>query len=907
MMHWQYTPYILPVIIAAVISTALAVYVGRRRSAPGAVAFVVLTVAVAEWVLGYALELAGADLPTKIVWAKAQYLGIVTVPLAWLAFALYYTGRKSWLDRNWLVAAPLALLPLITLLLVWTNDAHHLIWQRISLDTAGPFLALDVAYGPWFWIHSAYSYLMLLLGTIWLIARFLRSPNLYRHQAGVLLVGVLAPWAGNALYLSGLSPIPNLDLTPFAFVLSGLALAWGLYRFRLLQIVPVARRAVVDGMADGVLVLNQQNRIVDFNPAAERIFGFPAATAIGRSAEVVFADCPHLLERYRDVLEMHAEIALPVRSRQGAADPGQGLGYYDLHISPLSDEDGQIIGRLVMLHDITARKQAEQAQRRIADRQTTLYEVLRAVAEHAAPNHVAQVAVKAIDQFAGWSNVVIAMPDEEGRHWIARAVGGRRSALDGLKLPIDEGLIGRAFSTGQTQSVPDVRANPDYIDRDPEVRSALAVPLRRAGRTLGVLSLESRRPAAFDADDVLLAESLAETVALALDNARLFERVVDERSRLQALIESSRDGIILIGADLRVLVTNAPALSFLRLPGQPEEWTGRPIQDALELLRNYAPEVVQAALTEMKRVQGGDGLPAEGEYQVLSRTISWQNLPVLAGTTPLGRLLVLRDVTDERMVEKMRDDLTHTMVHDLRNPLTAVFNALHLFRGDLAANLTTDQHHLLDIARNSSQRTLRLVNNILDVSRLEEGKMPMDREPVSMAELVAETVEAQSLLAADKNLSLESDVSASLPLAWADARLIERVLQNLVGNAIKFTPEGGQIRITASRGWTPPPEQEGKRAPGTPQISLAVSDTGPGMPPELESRLFQKFVTGDEPGAGSGLGLIFCKLAVEAHGGRIWVDSEPGQGTTFVFTLPTVEESDSTSSDQLESEQSLSF
>jgi signal transduction histidine kinase len=246
----------------------------------------------------------------------------------------------------------------------------------------------------------------------------------------------------------------------------------------------------------------------------------------------------------------------------------------------------------------------------------------------------------------------------------------------------------------------------------------------------------------------------------------------------------------------------------------------------------------------------------------------------------LGRLLVLRDVTEERMLAKMRDDLTHTMVHDLRNPLTGISTALKLLDSKLSDVLSPAQHRLLEIADSSAERMVGLVSAILDVSRLESGRMPIDAGPVPLSTLVDEAIELQSPLAVTNDLQLIDDVPNDLPLAWADQELIGRVLQNLIGNAIKFTPRGGTVTIRA--------EQCDQVSHGIPFAFLCISviDTGPGIPADLKENLFQKFVVGAQTEHGSGLGLAFCKLAVEAHGGQIWVESEPGSGATFTFSLP---------------------
>ena len=349
-MEWHYTPFMLPLIAAAAVSLGLAFAAWRLRPGAMLLPFVLLMLAIVEWLLTSLLELATYDLAAKILWSKAQYVGIVSVPVLWLTLALRYTGRTEYLTRR--NAALLAIVPVITLCLAWTNELHGLIWKTIELDTGGPFPAWSATYGAAFLVYVAYSYILVLLGSFQLIHALVRSPHLYRGQAGAMLTGALAPLIGNALYLTKVS---LLDLTPFGFAVTGLAVAWGLFRFRLLDIVPAAREAVIESMRDALIVLDAQNRVVDLNPAAAQIIGRTAAQAIGQPIEWALPTRHDLVEAYRDVAEVRTEIAV---------GSGEAQRHFDLQISSLYDRRDRPTGRLIVLRDVTERKQAEEELRR---------------------------------------------------------------------------------------------------------------------------------------------------------------------------------------------------------------------------------------------------------------------------------------------------------------------------------------------------------------------------------------------------------------------------------------------------------------------------------------------------------------------------------------------------------------
>lgn len=538
----------------------------------------------------------------------------------------------------------------------------------------------------------------------------------------------------------------------------------------------------------------------------------------------------------------------------------------DMHLMQASADQMALALRNARIYD---------DQRRLAKQQTALYETLRIVGGHLQPGTVIHAAAGTVAALTGWTAVAILVPNESRTSLQIRAASGILSAAEGRHIPLANSICGQVFLEARTVYVPDVSAHPFYVSGHGAVKSELAVPIQRGDQMLGVLDVESDQVDGFGEADIRLAESLAETIGLALDNAHLFRVIEDERSRLQALIQSNRDGVILVGIDQRILVMNQLAHKLLQLPGSPDDWVNRSVMEALAELFEYAPLAAQATMAGMRHMNQGIDPPSSGEIEVEPRTLRWQNSPVKVGDTPIGRLLSLVDITKERLLEQTREDLTHTMVHDLRNPLNNIYGAQEMLT-DLGP-LNEDQQQVLDVAKDSTQRMIALVKAILDISRLESGRMPLDRKPLALVDVVEGVVESQGPLSVAKDIQLVSRVPDNLPQIFADETLVNRILTNLVGNSLKFTPLGGNVLISAGQDLDQPD-----------QVFIRVQDTGPGIPKAVQDRLFQKFTTGKQMGTGSGLGLAFCKMAVEAHGGRIWARSWPGEGASFTFTLPVV-------------------
>ncbi len=350
----------------------------------------------------------------------------------------------------------------------------------------------------------------------------------------------------------------------------------------------------------------------------------------------------------------------------------------------------------------------------------------------------------------------------------------------------------------------------------------------------------------------------AALIALALFRYQLLVIVpVAQRVVLDHLPE----GVIVLDPSDRILDINPTARAMLHLGTG--ELVGEPAQKVLR-----PPEILtRSALPGQKPVRimiAGGGVQRWHEVLALPMQETRGRFA--------GRILVIRDVTEARAVEMARQDLVRVTVHDLRNPLNVVSASLEVLADAPPRAIDPDLKLYLDLAQGSCRRACDLVDSILRVSQLESGQVPLDRHSVQAAQLIGEVAQGLSLLAQEGQLALQVEAPANLPPVWADEGLLRRVLENLTGNSVKFTPPGGRVSIAAR--------------PVGDLLLIEVSDTGPGIPHEMQGRLFQKFSSGAGPKQGSGLGLAFCRLAVEAHGGRIWIQGTSRQGTTVQCTIP---------------------
>ncbi|MGC9041225.1 MAG: ATP-binding protein, partial [Roseiflexus sp.] len=369
--------------------------------------------------------------------------------------------------------------------------------------------------------------------------------------------------------------------------------------------------------------------------------------------------------------------------------------------------------------------------------------------------------------------------------------------------------------------------------------------------------------------------------AVAIESIDLFVAVRTARDQMASILASTREGILLISADGTVAIANAAlseltALDAGRFQGMPiDAFLARWFESAA-----YATEECAALQRAIDDALSGAAQFIAGELSGSAGRLLYLEWSVLraqsSGDSHGGVLLVVRDITAAREADRMRQDLMHMIVHDLRSPLSSVMASLELMMRGVPGALSDQQLQVLQIANTSATSMLEMINTLLDISRLEAGRMPIERCRGDIHSIIIDAVRRLSSLALDRAISVEIGVDSNIPHIYADIGLVGRVIQNLVSNAIKFSNRGGLVRVQAAVR----PED------GQEKVLVAVSDQGVGIAPGDRERIFAKFSQVGERRGGTGLGLAFCKQAIEAHGERIWVESELGRGSTFFFTLP---------------------
>lgn len=536
----------------------------------------------------------------------------------------------------------------------------------------------------------------------------------------------------------------------------------------------------------------------------------------------------------------------------------------------------------------------------------------------------------------------IGLVDESGE-WLVHRAGTFHDGTDvrrGYRHRLGEGVTGKVAAEGKPVCIQDVRSDPRYLDLISGTRSELAYPLMMGGRVLGTLNLESTQVGRFGEATMALVQALASPVSLAIRNAYLVEK---EHQRFLTLQKLSRvSEVITSTVDLDTLLERAAhsiraqfefdlvALGLLdeqrevvvlralnsQLPVELETGHAQPLGQGVtgHVVKTGKSLLLADAGTFPGRVATGLGLGSEicSPLRVGGRCFGFLDAESRRkNSLDESDLLLLEMVADHiapavqnalnlQQNLDMREQMYGMLVHDLRNPLTVIGSSVDLLerqivRMDLGAKQGTPRPEHMDSAlrkvhhaRGACDQMLVMIDGMLELHRMETGALQLMRKPTDCADLVASVARSMSTVAEAERIVVEVEAEEGLGRMLLDPGLITRVLENLLVNSLKFTPPGGRLDLRVSEAPASlVQERLGVEATG---VLFSLSDTGEGIPREDQERIFDRFAVLESRRQGrkhsTGLGLAFCKQAVTAHQGAIWVQSEPGQGSTFFVLLP---------------------
>ena len=464
----------------------------------------------------------------------------------------------------------------------------------------------------------------------------------------------------------------------------------------------------------------------------------------------------------------------------------------------------------------------------------------------------------------------------EGDHIVYRAATGQNAGnILGRKIPLGEGIAGAAAMDGHGVVVPDVSQDKRYGEADQfggvEMQAVVVVPILSQGRVIGVIEAINPMAKSFDPDALLVMTGIGGLAGSTIQNAQLFERLQAAHRRYRELFEDSIEPMLITDWEGRILEANRQAIL---LSGYTGEKLHTLTIDQIHEVNWNRTGVAFEILRQDRTCSYESSLDRDDEshtpIEVHARRVEFDETDAIQW--------ILRDITERKELDNLREDLTAMIYHDLRSPLANIVSSLDVLFSMVPEEDKDTVQAILKIAENSTDRIQRLVSSLLDVNRLESGQPVADQKVVDTIALVQQAVRDVEPVARGRRQTVSASLPGELPPVWVDEDMARRVLINLMENSVKFTPTNGHIEAGA--------DDEGQ------WVHLWVKDNGPGVPAAEQERIFDKFtrLRGSNKSSGLGIGLAFCRLAVLGHGGKIWVESEPGKGSVIHFTFPVATE-----------------
>lgn len=840
---------------AGAVSGSIAIYLSPHWKNTTARILTLLMAAVAIWSLAYGMEFISPTLLLKLWWVKIEYCGAVWIGMLLFIFVILITKKKRLLNNTGYIV--LSIVPVLTILLVLTNNDHHLVWKLAWLELGGVVPAVAYIRGSGFWVFVLFSYGLLLLATIILLQSLISARGIFRNQLITVLTGIAFPWGSNMLYLFEIQSLNVLDLTPVAFTISGLAFLWGLLRYQMLSLIPLAHETMLENMSDPVIVLDSEDRILDVNRAAQTIFKINDVAPAHHELKDMLPFLYEQIVSFRQNSPIEADISFPVKTI---------IKQWNLRISPLLNKKQCHSGWLVVLRDITDKKAAEKALK-VSERSH------RIILE-ASPNPIV---------FYNETGKVTYLNPA-----FTKVFGWHLDELLGKKVAFvpKENWEETKNALEKTVNIPE--GNYDFITRR----------YTKTGAVLDV-SINSAMVRAEDGSSASMVVNLTDITKL----KKIEHELRNTKNFIRNIIDSMPSILIGLDVDGTIMQWNAEAEKLTRVLSDQAE--GCLLKDVFPVLSKHISTIGQ--LIQDRQVKKETRVTLKiGDKAILTDITIY---PILSESVQ-GAVIRVDDISERARIEAMMvqsekmlsvGGLAAGMAHEINNPLAGILQNIQVIRNrlsrDIPANIKTAQEYginledlkkymekrnifsLIELVRSSGHRAAQIVTNMLAFSR----KSARRKSTHYLSEVMEAAIE---LITSDysmkkqydfRSIKIVKEYQERVPAVPCEKNEIQQVFLNVLKNGAEAMTDAGILA----------PQYIIRYFQKEDHVVVEIEDNGPGIDPDIIKRIFEPFFTTKEVGVGTGLGLsVSYFIITENHNGVITVESAAGKGATFIIRLP---------------------
>lgn len=813
-----------------------------------------LVMAIAVWSIGYGMEFFSPTLRLKLWWVKFEYFGNVWLGPLLFSFVLSITKtRLNRYARYFLLLLP----PVVFTLLALTNSGHHLMWERAWIHDGGltPVLLYERSIG--FWIYVVYAYSLILIATMVLIGKYIAARGIQKKQLAVITIGIASPWAANFIYLFGFETLKFIDFTPTAFTVSGIAFLWGLLRYQMLSMIPIAHEAIINSMGDPVIVIDEKLRILDMNKAALKMCLLETITPAHNYLHSFLPELSAFILKHPENATLESEVDFST---------GHEAGSWDLRIFPVLGRKEKQLGRLLILKDITDKKKAENAAKKSREIQQIIL--------NASPNPIVQY------NHRGEVNYL--------NPAFTRVFGWELDELFGRKIDFIPWEEQEATMAALKRTLENPEGNFDFITRR----------LTKDGRIVDV-SINSTQHRPKDGSPPIMVVNFTDITGIKKTEGELRKT----RDYITSVINSLHS--TLIGLDAEGLITHWNTRAELVTGVGSKSAIGMPLSEVLPQLIRHIGNLDQVLKSGRVKKMTKQHIVINGSPFLVDIAI----YPIVSEETP-GAVIRMDDISDRVKIEEMMiqsekmmsiGGLAAGMAHEINNPLAGIIQNTQVMKNRLTralpANIEAarecglDLEHLkiylekrkifkmMDLVVKSGLRAAEIVDNMLSFSR----KSDQRRSTHYLHEILESTLE---LVKNDynmkkkydfRNIAIVKEYDQSVPPVVCEKNKIQQVFLNIIKNGAEAMADAASEK----------PRIVFRCYKEADMVAVEIEDNGPGLDDKIRKRIFEPFFTTKEVGVGTGLGLsVSYFIITENHDGVMTVDAAPGKGACFCIKLP---------------------